>query len=713
MVMKKLSGEKMKKKVKKNTPLNNLTNILSGGFDRYNRNNLIKSNGAASLKNIFDMMGIKNQRGGARYQEIQGIRLTNVEKINIENNYNSNNETKGWYKPALMETKNYYFILAIDDALPPNKKIVGQVGIDVTNLELGYDVINQTHRGQNIYPQLLKERIIFIRNNPQLKTKIFYLFTEKIQNNIINNVNINNSKIKNHLNSGLILIDKTINANFTSSINHKSYINFDGKEHLAFRSPEDNLSRNYVSYTHSNGTCSGLYIGQRLIITADHCYHDNFNEPPMIIYNLKIGDKNITLNENDKPHIFKSNILRLQITAQFTDVAILQLPITYDNQLDNELERVIIYNNPVEIANNDYLSIWGSKLQQTVNDIKLNSYNIGEIQTFYNNGNFPPFVLDKIRNNNTPAKYLQGIKTFVIGFCRNAIAPVEGDSGGPVYYKNALGQNIVISVIGSVDGSNFNQCARGINTKCTNIIPFIGGGTFPLYNKGLDPPIDVIQINTNNFNLDALGPPGVFLGVSTGVSPGVSTGVSPGVSPGVSTGVSPGVSTGRPQPTSTSTGAQQPEQSEEEEKTTLETRIINSGQTTQPYNIDSNIQQYDDLSEKGITRIIEQLLIMEKTIPEIKNLDGAVVGKDMITELVRQEKMMKLMTKNALINANTIYGEQQNNEHNYPLEYKNNEQIINNKMETLNNKMNDINILFKKLFHRRSKLSSVPTVWVN
>jgi hypothetical protein len=80
---------------------------------------------------------------------------------------------------------------------------------------------------------------------------------------------------------------------------------------------------------------------------------------------------------------------------------------------------------------------------------------------------------------------------------------------------------------------------------------------------------------------------------------------------------------------------------------------------------------------------------------------------------VRQEKMMKLMTKNALINANTIYGEQQNNEHNYPLEYKNNEQIINNKMETLNNKMNDINILFKKLFHRRSKLSSVPTVWVN
>lgn len=706
MVMKKLSGEKMKKKVKKNTPLNNLTNILSGGFDRYNRNNLIKSNGAASLKNIFDMMGIKNQRGGARYQEIQGIRLTNVEKINIENNYNSNNETKGWYKPALMETKNYYFILAIDDALPPNKKIVGQVGIDVTNLELGYDVINQTHLGQNIYPQLLKERIIFIRNNPQLKTKIFYLFTEKIQNNIIKNVKINNSKIKNHLNSGLILIDKTINANFTSSINHKSYINFDGKEHLAFRSPEDNLSRNYVSYTHSNGTCSGLYIGQRLIITADHCYHDIFTESPMIIYNLKIGDKNITLNENDKPHIFKSNILRLQITAQFTDVAILQLPITYDNQLDNELERVIIYNNPVEIANNDYFSIWGSKLQQTVNDIKLNSYDIGEIQTFYNNENFPPFVLDKIKNNNTPAKYLQGIKTFVIGFCRNAITLVGGDSGGPVYYKNALGQNIVISVIGSEDGSNFNQCAsRGINIKCTNIIPFIGGGTFPLYNKGLDPLIDVIQINTNNFNLDALGPPGVFLGVSTGVSPGVS--------PGVSTGVSPGVSTGRPQPTSTSTCAQQPEQSEEEEKTTLETRIINSGQTTQPYNIDSNIQQYDDLSEKGITRIIEQLLIMEKTIPEIKNLDGAVVGKDMITELVRQEKMMKLMTKNALINANTIYGEQQNNEHNYPLEYKNNEQIINNKMETLNNKMNDINILFKKLFHRRSKLSSVPTVWVN
>ena len=137
----------------------------------------------------------------------------------------------------------------------------------------------------------------------------------------------------------------------------------------------------------------------------------------------------------------------------------------------------------------------------------------------------------------------------------------------------------------------------------------------------------------------------------------------------------------------------------------MEATVINTG--VQRNKTDKN------LPEEGIERVIKQLSIMKDTIPDIKNLKEAVVGKDMITELVRQEKIMKLMTNNALINATMLKNQEENNKKNYTEDYDKHSEIINNKLKILNTKMNDINILFNKLFHRRNKLSSVPIVWVN
>ena len=146
----------------------------------------------------------------------------------------------------------------------------------------------------------------------------------------------------------------------------------------------------------------------------------------------------------------------------------------------------------------------------------------------------------------------------------------------------------------------------------------------------------------------------------------------------------------------------------EGEKPILEATVINTG-------VPRNKTDKTDkkLPEKGIERVIKQLSIMKDTIPDIKNLKEAVVGKDMITELVRQEKIMKLMTANALINATMLQQQEENNKKNYTEDYDKHSEIINNKLKILNTKMNDINILFNKLFHRRNKLSSVPIVWVN
>jgi hypothetical protein len=152
------------------------------------------------------------------------------------------------------------------------------------------------------------------------------------------------------------------------------------------------------------------------------------------------------------------------------------------------------------------------------------------------------------------------------------------------------------------------------------------------------------------------------------------------------------------------------EEEEEKEKPILEAIVINTGS-------DSRSSKYNEKSKlegiEGIERVIEQLSIMKNTIPDIKNLKEAVVGKDMITELVRQEKIMKLITNNALINATKLKEQEENYKIKYKEDYKKNNGVINDKMKILNTKMNAINILFNKLFHRRNKLSNVPIVWVN
>ena len=123
------------------------------------------------------------------------------------------------------------------------------------------------------------------------------------------------------------------------------------------------------------------------------------------------------------------------------------------------------------------------------------------------------------------------------------------------------------------------------------------------------------------------------------------------------------------------------------------------------------IEKYNEIeNEKGISRVKLQFNIISDTIPEL-DTGNAIIGEDSIKDLVSQEIKMKVMAKKMSGYAESLEIDKQNL---LNISEVDNTVIdkINEREKEIEDKMNKINILFKRLFHRREKLSNMPIVWV-
>ena len=142
-------------------------------------------------------------------------------------------------------------------------------------------------------------------------------------------------------------------------------------------------------------------------------------------------------------------------------------------------------------------------------------------------------------------------------------------------------------------------------------------------------------------------------------------------------------------------------------KPNLKSTILSKGK--EPNDI-PEIERYNEIEKakgKGLNRVKLQFDLISETIPEL-DTGNAIIGEDSVKDLVNQESKMKVMAKTMSGYAESLENDKKRLS---GLDNKANEKIKEREKE-IEDKMNKINILFKRLFHRREKLSSIPTVWV-
>jgi len=150
------------------------------------------------------------------------------------------------------------------------------------------------------------------------------------------------------------------------------------------------------------------------------------------------------------------------------------------------------------------------------------------------------------------------------------------------------------------------------------------------------------------------------------------------------------------------------------DKPKLDKIDIYKGKEAEKYDHGTNVEKYTSLADEPLDRAEDQFKLMSKIITsDTLDSSSAIVGKDMVKELIRQEVDMKAMVNNMATNANTLKKQRDFLENNHAAAFARSQTAIQKQERELKSKINEINILFKKLFHRRRKLSTVPTVWVN
>lgn len=142
---------------------------------------------------------------------------------------------------------------------------------------------------------------------------------------------------------------------------------------------------------------------------------------------------------------------------------------------------------------------------------------------------------------------------------------------------------------------------------------------------------------------------------------------------------------------------------------------ISKGGLKEEYKHEEDIDEYKSLNTKSniLERVQKQFELMSEIIPK-NNVDtrNAVIGKDTIKNLIIKENNIKLMLENLTTNASILQKQKNILISNYNDNYNTSLQDIKIQENIIKNKVNQINILFKRLFHRRRKMEHVPTVWV-
>ena len=390
-----------------------------------------------------------------------------------------------------------------------SEKIIGVAGINLTDKELGYDAIFHSDEEKisrpisdgyigflrkGYYRQLCAERV----KNVQIKhpTQSFFLFTKHTR------------LLKTHIDSGLELLDimpprvpsrgptGTFKCNYSKNV----YERIDGNDYalrlLCDRHKPDNGDANknnfpnfvqipYENRDHQPGLCSGMYIGNGIIITAAHCLKPNGNEnlPNEVVAKVILDPygprkkeiqgryhyypgrtfqdtwKDIAVIRINKNHISDLQLAKIPILADPVN-----LPPQTHLDPDNEIPDLFMYGYP-----------GGGVRQITVNKNALNpilmtmATLLAHLPGIYDFGNLPIGY-----PNNAQGKINFVRDEFKKRFTCTNLPAVEGDSGGPLYLKKKNNKILIGSVLGAGGGicpsfyrnyalsgvSFFNTCKR-------------------------------------------------------------------------------------------------------------------------------------------------------------------------------------------------------------------------------------------------------------
>lgn len=150
------------------------------------------------------------------------------------------------------------------------------------------------------------------------------------------------------------------------------------------------------------------------------------------------------------------------------------------------------------------------------------------------------------------------------------------------------------------------------------------------------------------------------------------------------------------------------------DKSSLDKDVIYSGKEADKYDHGTDLKKYQDLDKDGLSRVQEQFKVMSDIIPAGVTLsNGALVGKDVVDKLIKHENNIKLMIGNLGENAKRLNIQKNILQTNHPAQYTMRViHEIKKREDEITAKVNEINIIFKKLFHRRRKMANVPTVWI-
>ena len=372
-----------------------------------------------------------------------GNQLLPNEKDEIEQVYTSNGLT--WWNEGKMTKQTYTFSL-----FKINNQIVGVSGIDHDDLEIRDDAVHKDYQKMGIYKRLMKHTNNWLKMNKSDKT--YYLFTEKTGNDIINR-----EKILNHINSGLVLLDRSTErkSTYKSGVNGKEYYNLGDNDYFVFRTP-GNHKINFLNYqARGSGRCSGIYIGNGIILTADHCdreAEDDFRKTEISVNILTFP--------------FKSDGVTIRVTSKFiryprrtfggenttNDFAIIKLVKTEYDKFNQDMEVIPLLQDNLNIHGEaifvlgDYPSISDKRPYYTygirdsnIRHTKIKDFNVVGIEMEREHPHFSENMkgANMIETLNNFRSKLNCVRV------TNGRPLDQGDSGGPHFHiKNETNATI-------------------------------------------------------------------------------------------------------------------------------------------------------------------------------------------------------------------------------------------------------------------------------
>lgn len=383
-----------------------------------------------------------------------GNELTEKEKTEIKNVYLSNGLQ--WWQDGKMTKQNYTFSL-----YKINNTIVGVSGIDHDDLEIRDDSIHKDYQNRGFYKRLMKHTNNWLKiNKPQ---GVYYLFTEKTGNP-------NNDKIKilNHINSGLVLLDRTTEreSTYTSNINKKTYYGLGDNDYIIFRT-SGHHQINFLTYTARNGAnCSGIYIGNGIILTADHCdreERDDWMYEPIRVTRLNFPFKNLggfNINVTGSSEFIRYPGRTFGGENFTNDFAIIKLSQDKVKDFNQDMEVIPLLQDNISIhgkAKNDGRGNYPSNSDFSdfyTYGINYRNRRVTKITNFLNDE-----ILKHFRDRNIPQNMRKDTPVNTINNYREKLNCVkittgsdlsQGDSGGPHYHiKKETGQMVYIGPTGT------------------------------------------------------------------------------------------------------------------------------------------------------------------------------------------------------------------------------------------------------------------------